>query len=103
MLQRHVIPRVADRWFGLGAELFDEGDEYMLNTIETDHKKDDKRCLEMFRKWLATYDNTTWYQIVKALKSSGVQLKAVATELEKNLIGKNNNHKSIVIILLTTI
>ena len=91
MLQRHVIPYVATEWFELGVELFNERDEYMLNTIDTDHKKDKKRCLEMFRKWLVTYDNTSWHQILEALKSSGVQLRSVAAELEKNLIGKKNN------------
>ena len=91
MLQRHVIPYVAPKWYELGAELFDEKEEYMLNTIDTDHKKDvNKCCHEMFRKWLMTHTNATWYLILEALKSPGVQLGPVAAELEENLIGKNS-------------
>ena len=92
MLQRHVIPHVATKWNELGIELFDEKDAHMLDTINPDNNKDvNKCCHEMFRKWLATYDNTTWHQIVEALKSPGIQLGSVAAELEKNLIGTSNN------------
>ena len=91
MLQRHVIPHVATEWNELGIELFNEEDIHMLDTIETDHKKDKKRCFEMFRKWLMTYDKVTWNQLVEALKSPGVQLRPVAAKLEENLIGKYNN------------
>ena len=92
MLQRHVIPHVATKWNELGIELFDEKDVHMLNTINPDHNKDvNKCCHEMFNKWLATYDTATWYQIVEALKSPGVQLGSVAAELEKNLISTGTN------------
>ena len=91
-LQRHVIPHVVTKWNELGFELFDEEHVHMLDAIYTNHSKDvNKCCHEMFRKWLATYDNTTWYQIVEALKSPGIELGLVAAELEKNLIGKGNN------------
>ena len=89
MLQRHVIPRVAAKWYQLGVELFDEREVYMLNTIETNHKTDvDKCCFEMFRKWLSTHPNATWCRIVEALESPGVKLRSVAAELQKNLLGK---------------
>ena len=94
MLQRHVIPYVATKWYELGAELFDEGEEYKLDTIESSHKNDvNKCCHEMFRMWLKT-TNITWSQIPEALKSPGVDLESVAAELEKDLIGKCNNHLS---------
>ena len=93
MLQRHVIPYVASRWFELGLELFDEEEEHMLNNIESTYKDNtDKCCLEMFRKWSMAHNNGTWSQIVEALKSPGVKLAAVADKLEKNLIGNVYSH-----------
>ena len=90
-LQRHVIPYVATKWIELGIELFDENDTHMLDNIDPDHNKDaGKCCREMFQKWLETYPNGTWHQIVEALTSPGVQLRRVAEELQENLIGKNN-------------
>ena len=91
MLQRHVIPRVASKWFQLGLELFDEKEEHLLNNIESMQKENVDKCLEMFRLWSMTYSDATWSQIVEALKSPGVYLAAVADELEKNLIGNNDN------------
>ena len=87
MLQRHVIHRVATKWFELGAELFDEAEEYKLDNIETTHVNNvTKCCHEMFRQWLRTDINATWSQVVEALKSPGVELGPIAADLEKNLI-----------------
>ena len=91
-LQRYVIPCVATKWYELGVELFDEGGQHELDTIETDHPKDAKKCChKMFRLWLTTHTNTTWHEIVKALKSPCVDLAPVAAKLEEKLIGKCNN------------
>ena len=87
LLQRHIIPHVACKWFELGAELFDAGEEHKLDTIESDHANVNKCCLEMFRLWLKTCLNPTWTQIVEALESPGVHLLSVAAHLKK-LIGK---------------
>ena len=88
MLQRHVIPYVATKWYELGAELFDEKEEHILGTIETNYSRDaNKCCFEMFRSWLQTDTNATWSRIVEALESPGINLASVATDLRK-LISK---------------
>ena len=91
LLQRLVIPRVASKWFELGAELFDEKEEHKLDNIESSHKNDvNKCCLEMFRMWLKRI-NPTWTQIVAALASPGVDLTSEANNLRKQLTGIINN------------
>ena len=88
MLQRHVIPCVASKWYRLGVELFDEREEHKLDTIKVNHKNDaDECCFEMFRVWLQTDINATWSRIVEALESPGINLTSVAADLRK-LIGK---------------
>ena len=90
MLQRHVIPHVASKWFQLGLELFDEKEEHLLNNIKSTQKENDDKCLEMFCVWTMSHSDATWSQIVEALKSPGVYLVAVTDELEKNFIGNND-------------
>ena len=88
MLQRHVIPHVAIKWYELGVELFDEREEHILNTIESNHSRDaNKCCFEMFRMWLRIHSNATWSQIVEVLGSPGINLTSVAADL-KRLTGK---------------
>ena len=90
MLQRHVIHLVANKWHELGVELFDEKEEYQLNTIRSDHKRDaNKCCFEMFHVWLQTHTNATWSLIVEALESPGINLQPVAAGL-RELTGKDN-------------
>ena len=87
-LQRYVIPNVATKWYELGVELLDEKEECNLNIIESNCGKDVKKsCLEMFRLWLSTNPDASWWQIMEALKSPGVDLSSVAVELEKKLSG----------------
>ena len=96
MLQRHVIPHVATKWYQLGVELFDEQEEHKLKIVASDHKNDVTNCCyEMFRMWLETHANTTWSQIVEALNSPGVELVQVAAELKKSFIGKYNSNNLI--------
>ena len=88
MLQRHVIPFVAAKWYELGVELLDEREEHKLMTIESNHKNDaNKCCFEMFHLWLNSHTDATWQQIFEALKSPGVGLDSLVLDLE-GLLGK---------------
>ena len=88
-LQRHVIPFVAAKWYELGVELLDEGEEHKLKTIKSDHKNDAiKCCFEMFCLWLDSHTDATWQKIFEALKSPGVGLASLVPNLEKKLLGK---------------
>ena len=83
-----MIPYVATKWYELGLELLDEKQEHELNIIRSNHGSDVKICCrEMFRLWLNTNSGANWWQIVEALKSPGVELSAVAVELERKLSG----------------
>ena len=83
-----MIPNVASKWYELGVELLDEKEECKLDIIESNSGKDVKKsCLEMFRLWLSTNHDASWWQIVEALKSPGIDLSSVAADLEKKLSG----------------
>ena len=83
-----MIPHVATKWYELGLELLDEKQEHELNIIRYNYDSDVKICcLEMFLLWLDTNSDANWWQIVEALKSPGVELSAVAVELESKLSG----------------
>ena len=80
------IPHLASKWYELGTELLDEGKEHELDIIESNHKKDVKKCcIEVFRLWLNTHTDTSWYKIMEALKSPCIELASVAADLEKEL------------------
>lgn len=42
----------------------------------------------MLEYWMDTHSEATWYHLTAALRSPGVELAAVATEVEKNLSGQ---------------
>lgn len=83
-----MIPNVATKWYELGVELLDEKEECKLDIIESNCGQDVKKsCLEMFRLWRSTNPDASWWQIVEALKSPGIDLTSVAVELERKLSG----------------
>lgn len=85
-LQRVVIHRVATKWYELGIELLEEGQEGQLKVIEESLKNDAKKCLEMFDYWLGKTPNANWYNIVEALKSPAVDLATVAFDVESAFV-----------------
>lgn len=91
LLLSHVIPHVAPKWYDLGIQLFDESRQHELRNIEDNHNDTKKRCLNMFEFWLDTHVNSTWHQIMEALKSPGVDLQTFTAELKEKLTGKHNN------------
>jgi len=84
-LQKFVIPKVAIKWYQLGIELFDEEDTVKLSEIQADFSEHQRCCLEMFRLWLSIYSDSTWFKIIEALKSPGLQLVTDANGIEKDI------------------
>ena len=41
----------------------------------------------MFIYWLETHPNATWYQLVAALKTPGIQMNNIAATIERDIIG----------------
>ena len=81
-LQQFVITPFATKWHELGLELL-PNKENELKIIKCDCKDDSKgSCTAMFNLWLDTKSDANWYQIVRALKSPGVDLNSVAADIE---------------------
>ena len=89
---RELLPfvtRLATSWYELGAMLLEVKKAGHLNLIQTTHGSDAKRCcLAMFQYWMNTDPKATWHHLVTALRSPGVEMSAVASEIEGNFKGK---------------
>ena len=75
-----IIKSVATKWYELGIELFN--DSQQLNIIEANTSDVTQRCLDMFKYWLKTCPTASWYELVDALRATGVDMNAEATKLE---------------------
>ena len=82
-LYRHVRTDITAKWYDIGVELFDEEDEFVLNTIMVNHPDDSDRCTaEMLRLWLDRKSNPTWNHLIDALKVPYIKLEALASKIE---------------------
>ena len=69
--------------------LLEEKDIICLSIIEANHHGDKQRCcLTMLQYWIKTYPEATWHDLVTALKSPGVDLPALASDIERKFTGK---------------
>ena len=83
------VDQLAPTWYELGVELLEVGDEMHLTMIGGRHGSNKwKCCLAMLNYWMKTYPKATWHDLVTALKSPGVELTAVASDIEKKFTGK---------------
>ena len=77
------IDDIATKWFYVGVELFDAGDETKLNTIKKNHPGDANECTaEMLQLWLETKPHDSWNQLLNALRMPHIKLQAVALKIE---------------------
>ena len=84
-----MIPHVAKKWYELGAVLLSKEEENQLQIIEADFGGDVyKCCLKMFNYWKQSHPEANWYNLVKALRSPGIRLHAVASDIEEKFIGE---------------
>ena len=80
---------MAPNWYEVGAMLLDITQEPQLKLIKTTHGSDAKKCcLAMLQYWMDTHPEATWHHLVTALRSPGVDLAAIAADIERNFIGK---------------
>ena len=88
-LHDYVVNRVADKWRDLGIQLLRADQERMLDIIAADHPHDVVSCCKcVLEKWLDTTTDATWNELIRALRSPGVQLDYLAGQLEQMLIPK---------------
>ena len=87
-LANFVVPLVLPHWFEIGIMLLDEDQEQQIDMIKDNNAKDAlSGCMEMFWFWLDTHRDATWQDLLNALRSPGVDLRTVATKIEKMLTG----------------
>ena len=83
-----VIPHAARKWYELGAMLLDEDQENELELIQLNFAGDiQKCCSQMLLVWKQSHPTASWYILVEALRSPGVELNAVAFNIEKCFTG----------------
>ena len=80
---------MAPNWYEVGAMLLEVEEESQLKLIQTNHGSDAKKCcLAMLQYWMDTHPKATWHHLIDALMSPGVNLAAIASDIEKNFTGK---------------
>jgi len=85
------VVHMAPNWFELGVMLLKEEQEAQLKTIKSEYGNDVRKCcLAMFEYWMDTHPEATWNHLAVALKSPGVDLTSVASEIEKNFSSQCN-------------
>ena len=91
---------MAPTWYEVGAMLLDVTQEPQLNLIQDTYGADTKKCcLAMLKKWMYTHPEATWNHLVIALRSPGVEMVAVASEIEKNFAGKVEHFSDLVMYM----
>ena len=80
---------MAPNWYEIGVMLLEGEQESQLILIQSDYGSDVRKCcLAMLQYWMDTHPEATWHQLVTALRSPGVDLFAIATDIEKNFTGR---------------
>ena len=96
-LHNIVVPKVANDWYNLGIQLFSESQRLKLDGIRTTYSKDHQGgCVEMLNCWLKITPGATWNNLIHALRAPGLELLAIADDVEKEVKGTDINevHRS---------
>ena len=91
------VGHLAPNWYEVGAMLLNVTQESELKLIQATYGTDAKKCcLAMLQKWMDTHPEATWHHLVTALRSPGVEMVAVASDIEKNFAGKVEHFSDLV-------
>ena len=82
-----MIAAACYRWYQLGIELLDDDQVTQLDIIKKNNDDVTERCTAMFSYWLQTHPNSTWYQLMAALREPGVELNELAASVEEKYAG----------------
>ena len=67
-------------------ELFDAGDDVVLDTIkENNHDNTDKCTAEMLKLWLARKPQASWNHLLEVFRQPHIQMNSLATKIEEML------------------
>ena len=87
-LHNIVVPKVANKWYGLGIQLLDQKQLPKLDGIRTTYSNDQEGgCVEMLKYWLDVTPEATWDNLLCALRAPGLQLLSIAVDLEEEVKG----------------
>ena len=83
-LHNNVVPKVSNKWYQLGIQLFNEAQLPKLDEIRANYSSDHREgCVEMFKYWLDVTPGATWDDIIHALQAPGLELLSIADNLGK--------------------
>ena len=83
-LYKYIKTDIANDWYEIGVELFDVGDEAVLNTVKKSYPGDPNRCAaEMLRLWLARKPEASWNQLLETLREPHIKLKPLLQKLKE--------------------
>ena len=78
-----VIPKVANKWYELGIQLLNQPQLPKLEEIQKAYPNNLQRCcVEMLKYWLDITPGATWDNLIHALRAPGLELLAIAKEIE---------------------
>ena len=87
-LSNIVIPKVANKWYELGIQLLNQPQLPKLDEIQRAYLNNLQRgCLEMLKYWLEITPGVTWDNLIHALRAPGLELLAIADDVEKEVQG----------------
>ena len=79
-----MVPKVANKWYQLGIQLFNEPQLPRLDEIRANYSTDHREgCVEMLKYWLDVTPGATWDDIIHALRAPGLELLSIADDVEK--------------------
>ena len=101
-MHRHVKKLIADKWFDVGVELFEEDDIKQLSTIKSSNNGNAEGCcVEMLNLWHEKYPKATWNDLIESLNAPGVALNDRASRIEGMLLSPGKPY--IYVLLLVCI
>ena len=85
-LHNIITPKVANEWYNLAIQLFDESQLPRLDEIRDTNPNDRREgCREMLRYWLDITPTATWDDLFCALRSPSLLLLTTADGIEKEV------------------
>ena len=87
-LHNILIPKIANDWYEVGIQLFNDSQLPRLEEIRATYPNDRRTgCVEMLKYWLKITPDATWDSLIHALRAPGLELFSVADYVEKEVIG----------------
>ena len=83
-----MVPKIANKWYELGIQLFSPSQLTRLHEIRANYLNDHRGgCIEMLNCWLDITSGATWDNLIHALRAPGLELLAIADDVEKEVKG----------------